>query len=162
MIDERGFTGHAYYLYEHLLHVPLVVRFPQSVPAETRVERAVSLRDLPAMILDLAGVADVRIPGVSLAAAWRDSTAQLSPVFAEVARVPRIAPRFPTSRGPMDAVFDDSLHLIRGPGDSTEVYRYRSDSLELEPIALSDSASGPRRATLRQLIESMRRVPGAQ
>ncbi len=161
MINERNFTGHAYYLYQHLLHVPLIIRFPRAVPAATRIDRAVSLRDLPATVLDLAAISDSRIPGSSLVPVWRDSTVQLSPVFAEVARVPNIAPRFPTSRGALDAIFDEELHLIRGPGDSVEVYRYRTDSLELAPIPASDTVAAPGISSLKRLVESIRKVPGA-
>ena len=54
-LGEHGFLGHRLYLYEPLVHVPLIVRYPNRFPAGTRVRQQVQLGDLYPTILELAG-----------------------------------------------------------------------------------------------------------
>ena len=69
---EHGLFLHWNSLYMPLLHVPLLVRYPAGVPAGVRVPEPVSLRDLPATVLELAGIPGQRgIPGSSLSRTWR-------------------------------------------------------------------------------------------
>lgn len=51
-MDEHGGWLHDQSAYEELMHVPLVIRFPQSEHAGRRVKRPVSLTALPATIFD--------------------------------------------------------------------------------------------------------------
>jgi arylsulfatase A-like enzyme len=53
-----------------LLDVPLVLRFPGKVPENLRIRSPVTLRDLPATVLDLTGVSGTAIPGTSWARLW--------------------------------------------------------------------------------------------
>ena len=68
---EHGLDGHANSLYIQALAVPLVIRYPPAIPAGKRVDTVISLRDLPATILDLVGVRDAGIDGVAFSPAWR-------------------------------------------------------------------------------------------
>ncbi|HET7743268.1 MAG TPA: sulfatase [Gaiellaceae bacterium] len=54
-LGEHGFLGHRLHLYEPLVHVPLVIRYPKRFPAGTRVSEQVQLGDLFPTILDLSG-----------------------------------------------------------------------------------------------------------
>ena len=66
---------HGNSLYMQALHVPLVLSFPGRVPANRRVGAPVGLRELPATILELAGISDRDgIPGRSLSRYWTGST----------------------------------------------------------------------------------------
>lgn len=72
---EHALMEHGNSLYRVLLEVPLLVRFPGRVPAGLRVKNPVTLRDLPATILDLAGVPNtVHFPGTTLATQWRSTS----------------------------------------------------------------------------------------
>jgi arylsulfatase A-like enzyme len=53
---EHGHLGHRLTLYEELLHVPLVVRYPESFGAGTRVREQVQLGDIYPLVLELAGI----------------------------------------------------------------------------------------------------------
>ncbi|MBV6521935.1 MAG: hypothetical protein MNPFHGCM_02079 [Gemmatimonadaceae bacterium] len=75
MFGEHELYGHGNSVYWPLLHVPLVLRYPAELASGVRVSTAVSLKDLPATLLDLAGADDLRIGGVSLANLVRDSSA---------------------------------------------------------------------------------------
>src|SRR5690606_1317626 len=50
---EHGWYLHGHSLYREQLHVPLIIRWPERVPAGVRVARPVSIDDLPAVIQDL-------------------------------------------------------------------------------------------------------------
>lgn len=63
-IGEHGLMDHQYCLYETLLHVPLIVRYPKLFDKNT-VSGPVELRDLYPTILDLAGVTPPTDPDVS-------------------------------------------------------------------------------------------------
>ena len=53
---EHGHLGHRLTLYEELLRVPMVIRYPPAFAPGMRVERPVSIADLHPTILDVAGV----------------------------------------------------------------------------------------------------------
>lgn len=56
---EHDFYGHPHELYEELIHVPLIIRFPPSIDAGQAVESPVELLDVAPTILD---VADLDLP----------------------------------------------------------------------------------------------------
>jgi arylsulfatase A-like enzyme len=54
-LGEHGHVGHRLYLYEQLIHVPLIVRYPARFAAGSRIPGLVQLCDLHPTILELAG-----------------------------------------------------------------------------------------------------------
>jgi arylsulfatase A-like enzyme len=54
-LGEHGHVGHRLYLYEQLVHVPLIVRYPKRFPGGRRIPQLVALCDLHPTILELAG-----------------------------------------------------------------------------------------------------------
>lgn len=53
---EHGRAGHFKTLYDEVLHVPLLVRYPGHIPAGRRVQGQVRLMDVPATLMELAGL----------------------------------------------------------------------------------------------------------
>lgn len=53
---DHGFAGHSFVVYQELVHVPLVIRYPDHFPAGKRVYVAVSTRRLFHTVLEAAGV----------------------------------------------------------------------------------------------------------
>jgi arylsulfatase A-like enzyme len=121
----HGLREHGNSLYNSALHVPLIVVGPGIPPH--RVEHAVSTRDLPRTILELAGVRN-DFPGVSLAGYLTDSSFRSSPVLAELG----------SDTAAEHSYLDDEFHLIQGP-KSEELYRYRIDPRERNDLAHADS-----------------------
>ena len=74
-IQERGFTGHGLSLYRRELHVPLLVFPPPVEPDRRVVAEPVNLRELPATVIDLLGLAHGSRPR-SLAVRWRGSSSR--------------------------------------------------------------------------------------
>ncbi|MCC6927913.1 MAG: sulfatase [Gemmatimonadaceae bacterium] len=154
---EHGLKGHGNSLYLPLLHVPLVIRYPRGVPAETVVDTPVSLRDLPATVLALAGQSSgATIPGVSLDGLWNGQGARPSPILSEVRQEGDrlLNGEGPLERGDLRGATGDSLHYIRNGDGVEELYDFRADTAEAHNLtarAGSDTAA----ALLRRRVQAM-------
>lgn len=150
-LGEHGLEDHGNSLYIQLLHVPLlVVGVPGgTVPAGTRVADPVSLRDLPATVLSLAGVPQSPIPGRSLQRFWTGGGGAAagradSVLVAEVARHPSGAhhPSWRNGRGPMTALFRAQDHYIKNPDGREELFDYWLDTNEERDLAGTPEGTG--------------------
>ena len=73
--EHGGTLGHTQSLYDQEIRVPLIVLDPRRAPSTQVVSTPVSLRNLPATALDLAGLScEPPFPGKSLARFWRPTT----------------------------------------------------------------------------------------
>lgn len=158
---EHGFMRHGGTLYLPVLHVPLVIRAP-GVPEGLRVAREVTLRDLPATLLDLAGVdAGDRIGGASLRAVWEDTTRNRDWLYSEVRQGVRHPPELPNSEGNIHSLIRRGYHFIRRTDNGLEeLYDYRSDpgeNLNLVEAGAADSILRVARRVLQQRLASLAR-----
>jgi arylsulfatase A-like enzyme len=133
-LGEHGFMRHGSTLYRPVLAVPLLVRYPPLVPAATRVAEPVTLRDVPATIIELAGLAErTPMPGSSLSRFWLDSSgspgppAEAGPIYAETRQAIRVPPRYPNAAADLKALIVDGYHYIHSSDGSEELYRYLED-----------------------------------
>ena len=53
---DHGYIGHSFVVYQELVHVPLMVRYPAAFPAGKRVQTNVSTRRIFHTVLDAAGI----------------------------------------------------------------------------------------------------------
>jgi arylsulfatase A-like enzyme len=157
LLGEHGLHGHANALYLPLLRVPLLLRYPPRVPGGVRVDQPVSLRDVPATILELVSGHPSELPGRSLAATWDAS--RKGPVNAAVSEVGRARyrndPNYLNSDTWLQSVFDEQHHYIRSGLGKEELYAWRTDSLELTNLAGSPHAAAALqrlRITLEQAL----------
>jgi arylsulfatase A-like enzyme len=152
---EHGLRNHGNSLYLPLLHVPLVVRYPARLQPG-RVPDAVSLRDLAATLLDLAGVTPRRPPGGQslVPIAVRRATAR--DVLAETEQLESSTRHEPAARGDMAALLTDSLHFIRNEDGSFELYAYRVD-----PEEAHDLVTTPEGCARAVALDARVRVAGA-
>ena len=84
-LGEHGMLSHGNSLYSPLLHVPLVLAHRQAIPAGIRVDRTVTLRDLPATIMQLAVPDETSaFPGMPLSRFWEEGadSSDSSPLLA--------------------------------------------------------------------------------
>jgi arylsulfatase A-like enzyme len=133
---KHGLFEHANSLYRQVIQVPLVLIAPGRVPAGIRVEVPVSLRNVPATILDLAGVSENPLPGVSHTRFWRDSAdvAQDDPVLSELTPAPRAAQQHRNARGEIRSLVDGDYHFIQGVGGVDELFDLRADPSEANDL----------------------------
>ena len=159
-IGEHRLVGHGRSLYRDELHVPLLVIRPGRVPSGRIVPEPVSLRDLPATVVELLGLADGSpFPGRSLAPLWESppGSPRHEPglVRSEVAIRPRCddnQSRPPAIRGPMVSIVAEGLTYIRDADGAEELYRLLED-----PIQAKDLAGDP---ALRPALERLRALAG--
>jgi arylsulfatase A-like enzyme len=160
---EHGLFYHGHSLYLDLVHVPLIVLAP-TVPAARTVAGSVSLRDLPATIADLLGLAsDSPFPGSSLAAHWRGPSAnrrpKTSPAFSEV-DIGTIGPNARRGDGPFQRGYTTShvagdWHFIRDATGAEMLYDLARDPSEAHNLAKQDALSPTVLAFRQSLLEAL-------
>ena len=167
---EHGLFDHANSLYSQLIHVPLIVVFPGRVPERRRIAAAVSLRELPASVLDLLGLpAASAFPGQPLSQWWRGDpgaptgAAPETEVLAEVKRARRSDKPIPIAKGDMQAVVMGAHHYIRNGDGREEIYDLRVDAAEEHDLAAGAEGQAllpAFRSQLSRLEAEGQRVPG--
>jgi arylsulfatase A-like enzyme len=154
LFGEHGLVDHGNSLYAPLLHVPLIIALPDGL--EARVSHAISLRELPATLAELAALRSSRFPGRSLTRFWRPAAAADTtpePLLAEVDVAPRQPAWYPLARGDMRAVLLWPWQYIRNGDGQEELYDLGSDPFGIADLAARDTA------TLRQLRAELARFP---
>jgi len=135
---EHQVFDHGFSLYLYESHVPLLIISP-SAPAGRTVTTPVSLRDLPATVVDILGLATGSpFPGQSLASSWHSTSAsavpQTSPALSE-AFLPSTAldpkrGRGPSQRGFTMSLLTDGSHYIRDGTGAEALFDLKNDPLE--------------------------------
>jgi arylsulfatase A-like enzyme len=148
--------SHGCSLYRQLVGVPLVIVDPKAVPAGRSVAEPVSLRDIPATVVDLLGLGrGAPFPGRSLARLWAgNGPADVAePLLMEAGKPIALMNqgREPVAKGPMKAMVADGMHYIREADGREELYLLKTD-----PEEESDLAAYPFAAeSLRRLRASL-------
>ena len=145
-LGDHELLSHGNSFYRQLLQVPLIIRYPARLPGDSVIRTPVSLRDVPATILDLSGIPNGgRFPGVSLVSTIGDSSARGSAIFSG---------RTLIEVEGAQSIIADGLHYIRYKDGSEELFDLEHDSLELASLASSPrgEAALPR---FRALLDSL-------
>ena len=129
--------GHGTSLYLDQIAVPLVILSPDA-PAGRVVADPVSLRDLPATVVDLLGLsAGSPFPGHSLAALWRSAPGQpppeTTPALSELAHATAFQPQpqgRARPRGFQMSLVAPGRHYVRDGTGSEQLYDLRRDPFE--------------------------------
>jgi len=140
LFGEHELYRHGNGLYRNLLHVPLVMSFPSRIPPNTSVVDYVTLRDLPATILDVLGLdKEKRIPGHSLARVVGESSASIpgatSLLLAHVDRRPRCPSWYRNASGPLYSILQDGFFYVQDLDGSEELYDWINDPGECTDLA---------------------------
>ena len=150
LFGEHGLKGHSNGLYSPLVRVPLLIRYPARVAAGVRVSAAVSLRDVPATVLDLISTEAQRpeLPGRSLAPSWTGAgPAPAGLVFSEVGPGINADSTDPNANTWLESVMDGRYLYIRSGKGAEELFDYTADPDESRNLA----ASPDRAAVVRRL-----------
>jgi arylsulfatase A-like enzyme len=154
-VGEHRLFEHINSLYLPSLHVPLVIASP-SLPRGIRVSETVSLRDLPATVVDLLGLAkDSPFPGRSLAT--RLTAPGIGDTAFSLLRQGTVRQEwYPVGRGPaMFSLVAGDRHYIQNGDRSEELYDVRNDPGEVKNL-VADPAEAERLLQLRTYLGRLR------
>jgi arylsulfatase A-like enzyme len=167
-LGEHDLFDHGESLYRTEIRVPLLIVLPRGQIQVSVVKRPVGLRDLPATIVDILGLAQGSpFPGKSLVSYWRNPAvggARAShtddPVVSELATPNPLEPnkgRSPAARGPLISLADGDLVYIRNDKDGSEqLFDERDDPQELSNRSGVESMR-PVRERFRRCLDRFRR-----
>ena len=136
---EHGVYEHGYSLYRPSVQVPLIIFEPlpgRSVPSQVTVSTPVSLRDLPATIVDLLDLSSGSpFPGGSWWRLWHHlgnfmPAQEDSPLLTEVLPSPGQPDWFPSSKGEMKSLVHQGMRYIRNGDGREELYDFVTDRWE--------------------------------
>jgi arylsulfatase A-like enzyme len=150
-LGERNLYGHGCSVYRPELHVPLLIVATGKLPEGRVIAEPVSLRDVPATVMDLLGLGGPSsFPGRSLV------NSASSEVRSEIECPPEDDPnrgRSPASKGAMTSIVIREFHYIRGGDGVEELF-----DLKRDPNELRDLANLPEMAeTIGQFREKVRK-----
>ncbi len=165
---EHDLFDHGESLYRTEIGVPLVIVGPPRSRSQGVVSETVSLRNLPATIVDLVGLdTNSPFPGPSLANLWRRSSTDPSPVMIDGVISELTGPnpahpnqgRSPAQRGPLIALAEGDFVYIRDEGDGAEeLFNERDDPRELSNQAAVEALQ-PVLKRFRDRVKPLRARP---
>jgi arylsulfatase A-like enzyme len=139
---------HGCSLFRQVVQVPLVIVESKGPTAGRVVAEPVSLRDVPATIVDMLGLGqDAPFPGRSLARFWSEGPGRTKPtpepLLMEMDKPLLLVNegREPAAKGPMKSLVAGGMHYIRSADASEELYNLASDPEERLNLAGAPEAS---------------------
>ncbi len=158
---------HGCSLYRQLVEVPLVIVSPEGVPAGRAVAAPVSLRDVPATVVDLLGLRrGAAFPGRSLARFWDPGDGEpppaSEPILMETEKPDILTNqgREPAARGPMTGLVAGGMHYIRSGDGTEELYALEADREEWTNVAGDPGARDVLQGFRESLRSMLARPPG--
>ncbi len=137
LFGEHGLWEHHNSLYRPVIHVPMIVWYPKSVPQNVRVDTPISNAAIPATILDMLGEpAQDLFPGPSLAELWRDpaSASKFPDPIAEMAESPWVNPNHLSIEGDMVSVVSSDWQYIEHEYNGVELYNLNEEPDQLNNV----------------------------
>jgi arylsulfatase A-like enzyme len=166
---DHGYFGHGSTAYLNEIGVPLVILAP-GAPAGKVVDTPVSLRDLPATVVDQLGLsAGSPFPGRSLAAYWRPAPEHgpqgiTSPALSE--QVDGLAIQDQLRSGRRHSAFQMSLvasgyHYLRDGAGTERLYDLRSDRGERVDLMGASHGNQALDVFRKMLLQALNDNPGS-
>ncbi len=163
---EHGFMDHGNTLYRPSVQVPLIIRYAGHLPAGIRVDVPVSLRNVGATLMELAGMPDSGFPGRSLSRTWAapESLSAAAPdtILSEVNFTPGLPDNYPVSHGRLTSLVESGLRYIRNAEGPAELYDFDGDAAERHDLAPAESENASRLGDALDRITADRVEPRAK
>ncbi|HAV76780.1 MAG TPA: hypothetical protein DCX53_05430 [Anaerolineae bacterium] len=138
LFGEHGLWEHHNSLYKPVIHVPLIVWFPETVPQGIRIPTAVSNVSVPVTLLNMLGYKDqTEFPGPSLTELWMDpdSVAQWPDPIAEMAESTWVNPNHLSIKGDMTTVISTDWQYIEHEFNGVELFNLNDDPAQQTNLA---------------------------
>lgn len=150
---EHQLFGHWRSIYQPEVHVPLLIAGGARVPSGRTIEKPVSLRDIPATIVELLGLSTASpFPGRPLSVTWSEDAESASPVLSEITHEPSGPGRVLAEQGPTRSLVSEGKLYIQNPFGREELYDLRNDPGESHNLAALKHAR-PMLLRLRTTLE---------
>jgi arylsulfatase A-like enzyme len=135
-LGEHGLFKHGTALYYPLIHVPLIFYWPTHLPAGLRIKRPVSIKDIPATILDLLGAPKGQLPGESVAAFWNGQTPpdQWPMPLSELVRERQLSGKSSDGPAEIESIVSPEFQLILDPREGPSLYNWQIDPQERDNL----------------------------
>jgi arylsulfatase A-like enzyme/tetratricopeptide (TPR) repeat protein len=133
-LGEHGEKEHGFFLYRETVRVPLVLRLPGAAHAGTRLSATAAQVDLPATLLDLAGVPGAGMDGVSLRPAIAGSRGPGRPAYSET-----FFPRYHFGWSELLSATESRFRYIRAP--RPELFDEAADPAETRNVIAEHAAA---------------------
>ncbi len=156
---DHGIFGHSYTVNLDEIGVPLIILSPQA-PSQRYIQDAVSLRDVPATVVDLLGLSSTSpFPGRSLAAHWKATSEgparQLTtPAFSERADATALATQSKDKLAPgwfQMSLVAQGMHYMRDSAGIEQLFELKIDPFEALNIVSKPGSVGSL-PTMRKLL----------
>jgi len=131
---DHGEEEHGVFLYREAVHVPLLLRLPGGAGGGTRIAGPVAQVDIPATLLDLAGLPAEGLDGVSLRPALAGGAPPDRTVYSET-----LYPRYHFGWSELFSATDARYRYVRAP--RPELYDLDKDPGEKENLAASRAST---------------------
>jgi arylsulfatase A-like enzyme/Tfp pilus assembly protein PilF len=109
-LKQHGEEEHGIFLYREAVHVPFIVRLPGGARGGTRIAGTAAQADIPATLLDLAGIPATGLDGASLRPALLAGKATPHPVYSET-----LYPRYHFGWSELYSATEERFRYIRAP-----------------------------------------------
>ena len=150
--------GHGNDLHIQSIRVLLILRLPDIVPADVIVQEYVTLRDIPATVIDLLGLTDDgSFPGQSLERFWighgTEKPEDNELVLSELSKKSWVV-GLPVEKGDMKSLEIGDMHYIRNGDGSEEVFDLGNDPAEQNDL-IQTPRGAETAAQARDILEQM-------
>lgn len=142
LFGEHGLWEHHNSLYKPVIHVPMIIWYPEFVPQNVRIDTPISNVAIPATVLDLLGDSGQTLfPGPSLAELWRDPASALNfpDPIAEMAESTWVNLNHLSIKGDMVTVLSSDWQYIEHEFNGVELYNLNDDPDQLNNLATENS-----------------------
>jgi choline-sulfatase len=133
-LGEHGEQEHGFFLYRETVRVPLVLRLPGAAHAGLRISATAAQVDLPATLLDLAGVPAAGMDGVSLRGVIAGGPGPGRPVYSET-----FYPRYHFGWSELLSTTESRFRYIRAP--RPELFDEAADPAETKNVSAEHAAA---------------------
>jgi len=147
-LGDHGEAEHGIFLYREAVRIPLLLRLPRDAGAGTRVASPVAQVDIPATLLDLAGLSAEGLDGISLRPALAGGDVPARRVYSET-----FYPRYHFGWSELQAVTEGRFRFIRAP--RPELFDLLRDRGEKRNVA------GDRSGAVAAMSDWLARLTGA-
>jgi len=140
---DHDLFGHGNSLYIETLKVPLILSWPGNVPNAKRVDKLVSLSNIPVTIMQLLGIQGENFPGASLVSLWSSAEASTgsNAVLSELSpgRFRDGPSNYPATRGGLKSLVTEQWHFIVSESGALELYNWRTDPKETQNLVYASN-----------------------